>query len=294
MATGPRNTDMNVDPIALSVNVSEMAQSPLPKRATELSDLELQIAKLERERREVHLDLLEAAHVQRRLSGPRQMQRGLFEVASEVFPVRHLAGDFVSSMDIGDQTWIALGDIAGKGIAAAMWFTHLVSVIRCHAAVLHDPAEVVAAVNRGMCELRPSPPITTMFLLRLDTKSGTVDYCNAGHPAGLLQRNETSVPLKVGGPILGVLERAEFESARLEMSRGDLLMVCSDGVLECRSVCDEEFGSDRLVNAARDSAHDSAEAVLFSILAALQDFSGGTRRQDDIGILVVRNTGPSN
>lgn len=292
MATGPRNTEFNLTPF-MPMSAPEVATAPATRPTPDMSELELQVAKLERERREVHLDLLEAAHVQRRLSGPRQLKRAMFDIASEVFPVRHLAGDFVSVMDIGEQTWIALGDIAGKGIAAAMWFTHLVSVIRCHAALLPDPAAVVAAVNRGMCELRPSPPITTMFLLRLDLESGALEYCNAGHPAGLLLRQDaSSLQLKTGGPILGVMGGADFESARVETRRGDLLMVCSDGLLEGRNVCGEEFGSDRLLNAAREGAGDSAEAVLFSILAALQDFAGGARRHDDVGLLVVKNSGP--
>src|SRR5512141_2395618 len=118
-------------------------QSPFPldaglaksrgRHAANLEDVELRIAALERERREFQEELFEAAQVQRRLSAPRQLQLGPFDIASEVFPVRYLAGDFVSTLDIGAQTWIALGDISGKGLAAAMWFTHLVSLIRCHA-----------------------------------------------------------------------------------------------------------------------------------------------------------------
>ena len=80
------------------------------ERGKQREDLELRVAALEQDRREVYQGLLEAAHVQRRLSGPRQIQRGRFDIASEVFPVRHLAGDFVSAVDIGARTWIAQAD----------------------------------------------------------------------------------------------------------------------------------------------------------------------------------------
>jgi serine phosphatase RsbU (regulator of sigma subunit) len=257
------------------------------------SDLEFHVAGLERERREFHLELLEAAHVQRRLSGPRQMTRGVFDIAGEVFPARYLAGDFVSAMDVGERTWIFLGDIAGKGVAAAMWFTHLVSLIRCNAASSDSTAAVMTAVNRELCALRPTPPITSMVLLRLDWQSDQVEYCNAGHPPVLLLRRGSGVErLETGGPVLGVVAEASFESARLHVRPGDVLLGCSDGVLECRNRKDEEFGNDRFVALARQHADEPAHAALFSLLGGLQDFAVDMPRQDDVSLLVIRHTGP--
>ncbi len=267
------------------------AEAPRPSRsaAPPQTALEMQLAALEQERRELHQQLLEAGHIQRRLSGPRQIHRGLFEIASEVFPVRHLAGDFVTTMEMGDKVWISVGDIAGKGIAAAMWFTHLVSMIRCHLAAQSDVAAVMTAVNRDLCALRPAPPISTMILLRLDVNSGRIEYCNAGHPPALLLRGEGELlRLDAGGPLLGVIGGAGFKSGEVFAEPGDLLLACSDGVLEHANRAEEEFGDTRLAEAARAHAGESAEALLFSLLAALQDFSEGTRPQDDVSLLVVR------
>jgi serine phosphatase RsbU (regulator of sigma subunit) len=256
------------------------------------SDLELHVAVLERERREFHLELLEAAHVQRRLSGPRQMTRGVFDMAGEVFPARYLAGDFVSAMDVGERTWIFLGDIAGKGVAAAMWFTHLVSLIRCNAASSDNTAAVMTAVNRELCALRPTPPITSMVLLRLDWHSDQLEYCNAGHPPALLLRRGSKVDrLETGGPVLGVIAGASFESARVTVLPGDVLLGCSDGVLECRNRNDEEFGNDRFIALARQHADEPAHAALFSLLGGLQDFAVDMPRQDDVSLLVIRHAG---
>jgi serine phosphatase RsbU (regulator of sigma subunit) len=290
MATGRYNAQAGTNPFLPPLGLGEFAPAAPVERGRQREDLELRIAALEQDRREVYQGLLEAAHVQRRLSGPRQIQRGAFDIASEVFPVRHLAGDFVSAIDIGTRTWIALGDIAGKGIAAAMWFTHLVSLIRWRAGSEISPAAVVSAVNQNLCELRPTPPITTMILLCLDTNSAQVEYCNAGHPPALLVgRNGRLKRLETGGPILGVVNGAKFETEKLAIGAGDLLLGCSDGVLECRNRKDEEFGNERFVHAAREHAGEPAQAMVFSVLAALQDFAEDAPRQDDVSLLVIRH-----
>ncbi|MBZ5566806.1 MAG: serine/threonine-protein phosphatase [Acidobacteriia bacterium] len=259
------------------------------KGPSKAEDLELRVATLERERREIHQELFEAAQVQRRLSGPRQLLRGRFEIASEIFPVRHLAGDFVSATDIGTRTWIALGDISGKGLAAAMWFTHLVSLIRCLATAHQRPAAVMRELNEDLCGLQPAIPYTSIVLLVLDCESGQMEYCNAGHPAPLALRRAGSVEkLEAGGPLLGVVSGAAYESARVELCPGDLLLGCTDGVLECRNAADEDFGHVRLVGEAREHAKESAQAVLFSVLGAVQDFAGEKPRHDDVSLLVIR------
>jgi sigma-B regulation protein RsbU (phosphoserine phosphatase) len=282
------------DPYLVVVNPGAgKKRAPGPSQTERLEskteDLELRVAALERERREIHQELFEAAQVQRRLSGPRQMQRGRFEIASEIFPVRHLAGDFVSAMDIGAQTWIALGDISGKGLAAAMWFTHLVSLIRCLATAHQQPVAVMRELNEDLCGLQPAPPYTSMVLLVLDRESGQVEYCNAGHPAPLVLRRAGAVEkLDTGGPLLGVVSGAAYESARMELHAGDLLLGCTDGVLECRNAADEDFGQARLLRQAREHAQESAQAVLFSVLGAVQDFAGDKPRYDDVSLLVIR------
>jgi serine phosphatase RsbU (regulator of sigma subunit) len=260
------------------------------RRAPEPEHQELRVAMLERERHEVQQELFAAAQVQRRLSGARRLQRGPFEIASEVFPAGPLGGDFICSMEINAQTWIALGDIAGKGLAAAMWFTHLVSLIRCYGTAYGSAAAVLTVLNRDLCALQPEPPLTSVVLLVLDSASESVEYSNGGHPAPLLLRRGDSVErLEAGGPLLGVVSGAAYESARLKLSAGDLLLGCTDGVLECRNAADEEFGYARLVRVARAHADEPAPAALFSILGAAQDFAADTPRHDDISLLVIRH-----
>ncbi len=258
------------------------------ERSLNDDELELRLAALERERREFYQELFEAAQVQRRLSGPRQWRRGKLEIASEVFPVRHLAGDFVTAMDIAGRTWVALGDIAGKGLAAAMWFTHLTSLIACYASSLSRPAAVMSAINADLCRLQPAPPLTSMVLFVLDAASAQVEYCNAGHPAPLVVRDGAVEPLEAGGPLLGVVSGAGYESAQIELHSYDLLIGFTDGVTECRNSKDEEFGQAHLLCEVKKHSEESAQALLFFILGAVQDFAGERPRQDDVSLLVIR------
>src|SRR5690242_19241338 len=101
----------------------------------------------------LYRELFEALQVQRRLSGPRRIRRGDFEIRSEVFAIQHVSGDFVTVFDAGNSTFFGLGDIAGKGLTAAMWSTHLMSLVRTYSASLSEPAAVLQAMNRDLCAL---------------------------------------------------------------------------------------------------------------------------------------------
>jgi sigma-B regulation protein RsbU (phosphoserine phosphatase) len=130
-----------------------------------------------------------------------------------------------------------------------------------------------------------------MVLLRLDWKTGKLEYCNAGHPPVLLVSASSLRGLDVGGPILGVVSRASFESAQLNINPGELLLGFSDGVLECRNGADQEFGEQRLVAKAREHGDGTAQSILFSLLGALQDFAADAPPHDDVSLLVIRNDG---
>src|SRR5947209_17082408 len=113
--------------------------------------LEDQLAALRSENDDLHRTLFEAAHAQRKLCGPRHLCRGPFEIASEIFPVRHLSGDFISIFDFEDDLVFAIGDIAGKGLSAAMWFSHLVTAIQLDFATCGDPASTLVEIGRASC-----------------------------------------------------------------------------------------------------------------------------------------------
>ena len=252
-------------------------------------DLELKVAALQQDYAALHIELVEAAQVHRRLCAPRSVKYGDFEIASETFAVRHVPGDCVTVDKVDGSVILSLGDICGKGLAAGMWISHLVGLIGTRTAASSDPATIVTGVNRDLCRISSVAPLATMFLAKLDPITGRVEYCSAGHPPALLLRAEGKLEmLAEGGPLLGVIPGAGFAKGSVDLHAGDLLLVCSDGILESADNADQEFGYERLETQLRNSRADSADAVLFSVLGAVQDFAATRPLVDDMSLVVVR------
>lgn len=251
--------------------------------------LEDQLATLRREHDDLLRTMYEAAQVQRKLCGPRVLRRQPFEIASEIFPVRHLSGDFISVFELGPDLVFALGDIAGKGLSAGMWFTHVVGMVRLQIETLGNPAAALSAINRNLLLTHLELPLTTLLIGRLNLQTAEVTYCSAGHPPALVFRNDGHVEsLCAGGPVLGVLAGACFANGQTTLRTGDTLLGYSDGIAECRNEKGAEFGTERLAAAAQASRGSNASGTLFSVLGAAEDFAGSRSREDDMAVIVVR------
>lgn len=247
-----------------------------------------QVNVFENEIRSLREDLSGAAQLQHLLNGPRELRRGSYEIACETFPVRQISGDFCSVFDVGPRTVFALGDIAGKGLTAGMWFTHIVSLVRLHAGSTLDPAAAMSAINRELCSLRLERPLITVFLASLDWSANTLSYCRAGHPPPVVVRAHSGPELShEGGPILGVVQDAEFETGTTMFGPGDGLLAYSDGLSEVRNEQGEEFGLSRLLDEAERCERSSAARMLFCMLGVVKDFSGGGQPHDDITMMAL-------
>ncbi len=252
-------------------------------------DLEIRLAAVQKDYADLHTEIFEAAQVHRRLCAPRLLSYGEFEIASEIFAVRHLPGDFFTVKNAGGAVILALGDISGKGLAAGMWTTHLVGLVATHAAATSEPDLIVAGVNRDVCLMASAVPLASLFLAKLDPFTGKLDYCSAGHPPALLLRANGDLELLAeGGLLLGVTSTASYISGCVELNAGDVLLTYSDGVLESVNKAEEEFGYARIESQLRRAQTDSADAVLFSVLGAVQDFAATRPIVDDMSLVVVR------
>src|SRR5215813_303730 len=271
-----------------TVDVKPTAAQGLRDKTRE-EDLELKLTELRRDYADLHAALFEASQVYRKLCAPRLVRHGNFEIASETFAARHVPGDFFTIKDSGDEAILALGDISGKGLAAGMWTTLLLGLLGIHAESHVEPEIIVAETNRDLCRVPMGVPLASLFVGRIDSNTGLLDYCSAGHPPALLLRSEGHLEsLSDGGPLLGVISDASFNRGNVELRDGDLLVLYSDGVLEAHNYNDEEFGFERLESQLRMARTGDADAVLFSMLGAVQDFVGGCPQADDMSLVVVR------
>ena len=251
-----------------------------------------ELDEVRREQARLQQAVYEAAQIQRKLCAPRELVWGEFEIAGEIFPVRHLSGDFFKVMELDSALALTVGDIAGKGLSAGIWQAHLMGLIRRCARRHADPAAAVAEVNAELCQDQDEPPIAALFFARLDPQENELVYCNAGLPAPLLLRhNRTVERLEKGGPMLGALQGAAYDSGSVRLNPGDMLLAYSDGVTECRNSKDEEFEIGRLSAAANAVGGASANQVLFSTLGAVLDFADACSPEDDLTLLVIRRRG---
>jgi len=202
--------------------------------------------------------------------------------------VRHLPGDFFTIEETSEGMVLALGDIGGKGLAAGMWVPHLAGLIRNYTAANSSPETIVAGVNRDFARLSAVAPLSSLFVARLNAESGTLDYCSAGHPPALLLHDGGELArLSDGGPVLGVVPGAQFDCGTVQLRVDDAVLVCSDGILESFNESDQEFGSRRLEAEFRRAYGDSAEAMLFSVLGAVQDFAAPRPLTDDMTLVLI-------
>jgi serine phosphatase RsbU (regulator of sigma subunit) len=281
-SSGPHHNGSTVQSLMISPIVGQSSSVP-PQD---------DVYSLLRERIDLPAQLFDAVQIQRKLSGPRVLRYGDLQFASEVFAARFLSGDFTTFAQDGSKVLSVLGDIAGKGVAAGMWFTHLAGLLQSYGRPDFDPTRIATEINRHLCYLKPVAPFVTAFFAQIDCNLGALTYCNAGHfPPILLREDGQTDLLETGGPLLGALEGAEFHSGQLMLEPGDTLVAYSDGVLECRDTSGEEFGLERLMESLRQAKQQSAQATLMMLLAAVQDFANGNPLCDDVSLTLIQRDG---
>jgi hypothetical protein len=157
-----------------------------------------------------------------------------------------VGGDFYELFDIGhDRVGILMGDVSGKGLAAASLAALVKTTVKIHARGLGSPAAVLSRTNEVLVDECDSASFVTAFYAVLDTSSGDLRYCSAGHPPPLFRRDGETMPLAGGSPILGAYPGLRFEDHHTCMDNGDVLLLYTDGVTEARRQ-GEQYGPERL------------------------------------------------
>ena len=216
------------------------------------------------------------------------------DLATACVPARELGGDFYDLLSCGSgRLALALGDVSGKGIAAALLSALAIGILRAHT-VDHagSPAEVLAAVNHYIHGACLDARFVVMHFGVLDPKTRRLTLANAGNPYPLMLRKARVDEITVSGIPLGLIEGTQYDSVSLDLQRGDVIVLASDGILECRNEEQEAFGSRRLVKVLTSLPQEtSAEDICSAILGATNEFSRHpSAPDDDRGLLVLRVT----
>src|SRR6266446_6619664 len=245
-------------------------------------------ARIQQERLERELQL--AMEIQQRFqpAGPPQLFG--YELQGISFPCYEIGGDYYDFIKRDDgRLVIALGDVSGKGTAAALLMSSLHAAIHAQTGSHDTLVETISAVNRYLADNIPPNRFVTLFYAELDPESGALSFLNAGHnPPLIVHAAGTVEKLASGGLPLGIKRDAEYREGRTQLQLGDVLVIYSDGVTEAASPTGEEFGPTRLYEVVSRNVDASAAGIRDRIESALTKFSQGTQAADDITLVICK------
>ncbi len=243
----------------------------------------------EQARKLMAAELERAAEIQRSLLPAGAPQIPGFDIAGYNAPCRTVGGDYYDFLQYPDgRVLLLIGDVSGKGMGAAL----LMSSLQARVQVLfEDPepfGEQVRRLNRGVAANCPANCFITLFAALLDSATGDLIYCNAGHNAPLLlRRNQEVEMLEATGLPLGIMRDTGYEEKRCRLEPGDVLVLFSDGVTEaCAPDSDREFGERRLIAALKSRKNRSAAELIDAVNTELLSFTGGLPAADDITLVL--------
>jgi len=203
---------------------------------------------------------------------------------------RQVSGDFYDVVPTGDSLLLAIADVSGKGVAAALMSSMLQASLRTQAGTVDSVAGMLLSMNRLLCGGAPTGKFATFFLARVDESTLELRYSNAGHNYPLLRRADGSVrELDQGGLLLGIQEDIHLTESSLQLSPGDCIVLYTDGITEAANGRNELFGEAKL--AAFLSALPvtlSASEIADRALAEVRAHLDGVEPGDDMTLVVVR------
>jgi phosphoserine phosphatase RsbU/P len=246
----------------------------------------------------LHRDSLQKQRRDREMQIAREIQQSLFpqscpeiprfEVAAQSTACYEVGGDHYDFIPLDEKRWgLTIADVAGKGAPASILMASVHASLRALAGL--SPAQLADRLNHFLYESTQANKYVTLFYGELDPEEGRLTYVNAGHvPPFWIRRGGPAERLDVGGPVLGLLEGARFETGEVRLAPGDLVAMVTDGVTEALSAGDVEFGDERVEDTLRRGASESAAAIVRQVVGAVEGWTGALGCSDDLTLLVLK------
>lgn len=231
-----------------------------------------------------------AIQVQARLFPQRRPAMRALEYAGACVQTRRVGGDYFDFLDLGqERLGLVIGDIAGKGMPAALLMANLQANLRSQCAIaVEQPERLLQSVNRLFYENTADNAYATFFYSEFDDRSGRLRYANCGHlPALLLRAHGTVERLDATAAVLGLFTEWQCRTAERRLSAGDLLAIYTDGITEAFNDRDEEFGEERLIDVLQRHRTLSPDDLVAAVLDEVRRFSPRDQ-SDDITMIVAR------
>jgi sigma-B regulation protein RsbU (phosphoserine phosphatase) len=212
-----------------------------------------------------------------------------WEVHAHYEPAGVLSGDYYDVIRLvdPDETYFLFGDVSGKGVSASILMANLQAIFRSLIASRIHLGELMERANRLFSGSTPTTAFATLVCGRV-LSSGRIEFVNAGHSPPLLQRAKGLVSISSTGLPLGLFSEAKYETRAVETSRGDRLLLYTDGVSEARNASGEELGEARIEAFLTRSEEQSSESMIKALLEDVKAFRNGVPQHDDITIMALR------
>ena len=272
----------------------------LDTRSAAQTALALEVARLTTA---IGREMAQRERLNRELEIAREVQEHLFpqhlpsvpglDYCGRCRPAREVGGDYYDFLELPEgRLGIAIGDVSGKGIGAALMMASLEASLRGQASVGHDLAELMKRVNNLVYEASSASRYATFFYAEYDPRSRQLSYVNAGHvPPVVLRKSAAACQvfrLESGGPVIGLLRQGRYQRDSFRLKPRDLIVLFTDGVSESMNTRNEEWGKDRLIELAETCFGLPASEVMTRILAAAEAFAAGAPQHDDMTLVVLR------
>jgi len=213
------------------------------------------------------------------------------EAAVRLVPSKEVAGDLYDAIPMGsDRLCFCIGDVSGKGMAAALLMSTCLSLLRTYVELVDRPSEIMQRINRHLCEGNDDCTFTTLLIGVYHTRSGELHYCNAGHNPCLLRRHDGEVELmdQIHGPALGVTTEILYGEGLQRLELGETLLAYTDGANETFNRSRQRYGLQRMRDYLAAAADLEVRPFLDGLLADLDRFADGERHHDDTTLLALR------
>jgi sigma-B regulation protein RsbU (phosphoserine phosphatase) len=250
---------------------------------TRLTDRILEEEKLRR-------DVALAAEVQKRLLPDAPPEARAAALAAISVPARIVGGDYYDFLELGDhRIGIALADVSGKGVAAAL----IMSVVHASLRIISAEADVTLAqlasrMNGFLHRCTQANRYATFFYAQLDEPGRQLRYVNAGHNPPYLVRGSTIQELSTGGSVIGLFADMQYEEGTVDLQPGDLLVMFTDGVTEALNLAGDEFGEERLQTLIRALAPLAVPQISSQLLEELRAWTNGAPQHDDFTFVLLK------
>lgn len=258
------------------------------------------LLRFQQEEQRVQRQLQLAADIQRRML-PRSLPKvaGL-DIAARYTPSFELGGDFYDLLELNGHLGLAVGDVVGKGIGAALLMASVRASLRAHAEETYNLDEIVGKVNAALCRDTLDREFASLWYGVIDPHTLGLTYCSAGHEPTFVVRHHAGRPptpadideLGVGGMVVGINPQEVYARETYQLRAGDVLVAYTDGVNDAQNFSNEKFGKKRLKSAVLKALAQNPEATAAQILEAIQwelrQFIGLRDRTDDQTLAIVR------